>query len=314
MKKLSKEVFEQIRQWVYRYGRHLDVTRWQYHFEGGSAQAVLHALSFYQNEDGGFGHGLEYDCMNPNSLPVQFFWVAAGILREIGCDAKEHPVMQNVLRFFESFPYASETGCCYNIPSNNEYPCCPWCLYSETPRFPGDWAPEENITAAFVEFALTYSEAGSPMYQKALKIVDYRLSIMPRLKEYLAWNQSEEWQGLEPCDWLALIRAAERFGIKTPAECQALREELLGIVKAHGLPRTYENLLKSMRPGGEPTPEELDDMIDRLAEGPWHEGGLRCDDPPKKMEEMCSINYLWWPIKGAISDLQVLKQHGRLEL
>jgi len=28
MKTLPNEVYEQIRRWVYRYGRHLDVTRW----------------------------------------------------------------------------------------------------------------------------------------------------------------------------------------------------------------------------------------------------------------------------------------------
>jgi len=306
-------VYEQIRRGVYRYGRDLDVTRWRFHFENGSAEAVLEALSFYQNEDGGFGHGLEYDCMNPNSLPVQFFWGAAGILREIDCYTKEHPMMQGIIHFLENSPYVSETGCRYNIPSNNEYPCCPWCLYSEEPRFPGDWAPEETITAEFVDFALAVCEPGAALHSRALKIIDYRLSIMPRLRGYLAWNQSNEWQALEPCNWVGIIRAAERSAVRTSLECQALYDELLSIVKAHGLPHTYDNVLKNIQSGGKSQPEDLDAMIDRLADGPWREGGLRCTDPKKMMDEMCSINYLWWPIKGAISDLIALKEHGRLE-
>lgn len=40
-------------------------TLWQYHFENGSQEAVLLALSFYQNDDG-FGHALEADSWNPN--------------------------------------------------------------------------------------------------------------------------------------------------------------------------------------------------------------------------------------------------------
>jgi len=313
MKTLPRKVYEQIRRWVYRYGRHLDVTRWQYHFEGGSAEAVLEALSFYQNEDGGFGHGVEYDCMNPNSLPVQFFWGAGVILDEIGCDTKDHPMMQGMIRFFENSPYVSETGCCYNIPSNNEYPCQPWCLYSEEPRFPGDWFPEENITGNFVSFAFDYCDEGSPLREKALKIIDHRLSILPNVEQYLLWHQSREWQGLGPSEFADIIRLAERHKIRPAEECRALYAQLLSIVERAGYPETYEGLVKQIESDGKPRPEDLDAMIDRLADGPWREDGLRCDDPVEKMEEMCSINYLWWPIKGAIGDLITLKKHGRLE-
>src|SRR5215469_972620 len=40
------------------------------HFLGQPASAVVHALRGYQNEDGGFGHGLEPDKRCPASLPV----------------------------------------------------------------------------------------------------------------------------------------------------------------------------------------------------------------------------------------------------
>lgn len=47
---------------VYRNARPLDFARWQYHFENGGKEAVLRALSYYQNKDGGFGYALELDC------------------------------------------------------------------------------------------------------------------------------------------------------------------------------------------------------------------------------------------------------------
>ena len=53
--------FEKARTFVYRNARPLDLAIWQYHFENGSKEAVMHALSAYQNPDGGFGHGLEAD-------------------------------------------------------------------------------------------------------------------------------------------------------------------------------------------------------------------------------------------------------------
>ena len=80
--KLTNQDFDAIRRWMHRNARPLDLARWQYHFESGSAEAVLQSLSAYQNEDGGFGHGLEADCWNPASAPMQT-WAAACILREL---------------------------------------------------------------------------------------------------------------------------------------------------------------------------------------------------------------------------------------
>ena len=76
-------VFEKARNYVYRNARPIDLIRWRYLFEGGSADEVLAVLATYQNEDGGFGYGLEADCFNPNSSPIQT-WAATEILRQIG--------------------------------------------------------------------------------------------------------------------------------------------------------------------------------------------------------------------------------------
>lgn len=48
---------------------------------------MLNALGFYQNEDGGFGNGLEADFLNPNSSPMAT-WAATETLREIGLTDK----------------------------------------------------------------------------------------------------------------------------------------------------------------------------------------------------------------------------------
>lgn len=59
--------FQKAKKFIYRNAKPLDLARWQYHFENGSMEAVLIALSHYQNDDGGFGHALEADAWNPNS-------------------------------------------------------------------------------------------------------------------------------------------------------------------------------------------------------------------------------------------------------
>ena len=107
-------MYEKTRRFLYRNARPLDIARWQYHFENGSKEAVLTALSCYQNEDGGFGHALEEDCWNPNSSPIQT-WVATEILREIEFTDASHPVIQGILRYLASvFPYFNKTKCVYS--------------------------------------------------------------------------------------------------------------------------------------------------------------------------------------------------------
>lgn len=67
---ITPETFEKIRQFIYRHGDLLTRKRFAYHFEKGSKQAVLDVLACYQNDDGGFGNGLELDMMCPASSGI----------------------------------------------------------------------------------------------------------------------------------------------------------------------------------------------------------------------------------------------------
>jgi hypothetical protein len=58
------------RTFVYGNGRLLEQRVWVSLFEGGDPAAVVRAVVAYQNEDGGFGHGLEPDKRAPGSQPL----------------------------------------------------------------------------------------------------------------------------------------------------------------------------------------------------------------------------------------------------
>jgi len=58
MLKLSRKAFEEIRLWVHRNAREIELSLWKYHFENGSKDDVLSALAVYQNGDGGFGRAV----------------------------------------------------------------------------------------------------------------------------------------------------------------------------------------------------------------------------------------------------------------
>ncbi len=156
--------YEKARAFMYRCTRPLELALWQHRFEGGSAENVLHVLSFYQNADGGFGHALEADNWNPHSSPLTT-QTAIDILFTLDAPA-EHPIVAGVLRYLGSGKDFDEAHRQWpgSIPSNNDHPRAIWWTYE------GKEAFNYNPTAALAAFILHYADRSSALYQKGLAI------------------------------------------------------------------------------------------------------------------------------------------------
>lgn len=154
---------EQARGFLYRNARPLDLARWKYLFEGGSREDVLTALAVYQNEDGGFGHGLEPDCWNPNSAPLQT-WVATELVKEVQLKDKSHPIIQGILRYLSSGKDFNGHTWLNTIASNNDYPHAPWWNYDPAQE------PSYNPTACLIGFLLRFAERDSELFALASKL------------------------------------------------------------------------------------------------------------------------------------------------
>lgn len=152
--------FNKAKDYIYRTARPLDLVRWQYLFENGSQENVLNILKTYQNEDGGFGHGLEVDCWNPHSSPIQT-WVAAKIIKEINLQDGSHPMIQGILHYLETTDHFNGHIWLNTIPTNNDYPHASWWDYDETQE------QSYNPTAFFVGFIIKYAKQESALYQTA---------------------------------------------------------------------------------------------------------------------------------------------------
>lgn len=155
--------FEKARLFIYRNARPLDLARWQYHFENGSKEAVLNALSYYQNEDGGFGHALEADAWNPYSSPIQT-WTATEILREIKFTDTTHPIVKGILKYLESGQDFDGELWYNEIISNNDYPHAPWWGCK------ADNADSYNPTACLAGFIIRFAEKDSILYKLGCRI------------------------------------------------------------------------------------------------------------------------------------------------
>ena len=82
MKRLTRAAFQSAKNFIMDQGRTLDQRRFEFHFEAGSADAVLAELASYQNEDGGFGNSLEPDIRTSTSSAIATT-VGFQVLREI---------------------------------------------------------------------------------------------------------------------------------------------------------------------------------------------------------------------------------------
>ncbi len=159
-------VFEKARNYIYRNATPLQLAKWKLIFENGSAEDVLTALSCYQNEDGGFGHGLEADCLNPNSSPIQT-WAATEILGMMMFSDGNHPIVKGILKYLESGADFDETKMQWlnTVPTNNDYPHAVWWEYDENgSEF------KYNPTAALAGFILIFADINSSLYKKGCDI------------------------------------------------------------------------------------------------------------------------------------------------
>jgi len=160
--KLTNEAFARTRNWIYRNARPLDLARWQYHFEDGSAEKVLAALGAYQNEDGGFGHALEADSWNPNSSPIQT-WAAAEILREVNVADRKNAVIQGILSYL-NIGEGFACGVWQNaVPTNNDYPHAFWWTWNED-------GLHYNPTANLCGFIIKYADRDSDLFSKGVSL------------------------------------------------------------------------------------------------------------------------------------------------
>lgn len=158
--------FKSARRFIYRNARPIELARWQYHFENGSRENVLTALAAFQNEDGGFGHGLEADSFNPNSCPIQT-WNAITILNEIEFKDPSHPIIKGILRYLDSGADFSEKHNQWlnTVKSNDEYPHAIWWNYSDKE---GEF--HYNPSACLAGFILRFADKESALYKKAERI------------------------------------------------------------------------------------------------------------------------------------------------
>lgn len=133
----SSHAMERASAFVRTSARPLDQARFAYML-GGPDEAVHAELARFQNEDGGFGHGMEPDLQAPTST-VLATTVGLQILREVEAPA-EHPLVSNAMRYLMATYDARAERWPLIDAAASEAPHAPW------------WTYDENLENAFGQF------------------------------------------------------------------------------------------------------------------------------------------------------------------
>jgi hypothetical protein len=207
---------EQQRQRAVNYLKHgarpLEQQLYAYHFEGGSAEAVLAELAKFQNADGGFGHGLESDLRLADSSAIATT-IAFQKFREVNAPSSEAMVQHAANYLLETY---DPTGKIWQIipPNIDDAPHAPWWSYDGNPaRFLVN--PRVEILAYFYAYPDLFP-------------FDLREELTQEVLDHLA----DETDEIEMHDLLCYIRLLETPGIPPTLETRLLEKLQPAVMKA----------------------------------------------------------------------------------
>lgn len=314
MKLIDSNSYEEIRTWIYRNARPIELSLWQYFFEQGSQDAVIKALSFYQNEDGGFGNALEADNWNPNSSAYTTAY-AINILEQINFHDMSHPIMQGIVRFLESKVHFAENMWAFSIPTNDNYPHAPWWTYNEE----ANKTESIGITAALASFIIKNVEPDSDLYQTAILAIEQLIEILTTQTAFGDMGIGGYFKLLDAIqqanltlqfDYSSLLEKIKTL-INNSIEKDIAKWEIYGV-----RPSNYIDSPNSIfyQDNKEIVEQELDYLITtRPKDNVWNITWSWFDNNEKYPNEF-AISENWWKAEKAIEKLLFLRNFNRLNV
>lgn len=152
-----------VTNWMHRNARELDLNIWKTLFLNGSAKDVADSLLHYQNEDGGFGNGLDPDNWNRNSLPYACLY-AIETLALVNYFDMDHPVYKGIKRYLENRGMEQWV---FTLPSNEYYPHAAFYNYSKE----YNEVQSTGILISFSAFVLEHMP-NTPIYEIVFEHLD----------------------------------------------------------------------------------------------------------------------------------------------
>ncbi|WBW96929.1 hypothetical protein [Oceanirhabdus sp. W0125-5] len=154
MKKLSKEAFRKVSDFLMNEARELEKTLFNNIFKNGDSSQIIHALKAYINQDGGAGNAMEPDFWYPGSTPIATS-IALKILKNYDSHEESKEIIKNAISYLENSFDKKVEGWRFTKKEVNDYPRAPWWTYSEEKEEKGF---NGNPSAEIIGYLNRYSQ------------------------------------------------------------------------------------------------------------------------------------------------------------
>ena len=306
MKNLSQAAFRRAKTFIMEQGRDLDRALLAFHFEDGTADDVLTALAVYQNDDGGFGHGLEPDLRTLASSVIATT-VAFQNFRSLGVPA-DHPMVRRGIAYLLATYDESRQVWPIIPPEVEDAPHAPWWYYAESEASFGGFLINPRVE--IVGYLHDYSAEVPPdLLQTLTAAVFEHLDSLPdeiEMHDIICFVSLAETAALpgsyKDRIWAKLAKAAEHGVAREP-------EELTGyVLKPLYLASSPDSRLAAGL--ADEVAMNLDFEIEQQGEdGAWSPNFSWGDQHP----EAWKIAKREWQARMTLKNLRVLRDFGRIE-
>ena len=300
--KLSKDRFDAACQFIRKHARPLDACLFAFQFENGNEEDVLGELSKYQNDDGGFGHGIEPDFRLKVSSPmatsigIQYYDAVNG--------PSDSDMIRSAIGYLES-TYNSELGFWpATYEDVNDEPHAPWWHFRGMARPEGvEWA---NPSAELAGYMNRHSQFVSKdmleeVNHQVRLYLDEHMIIGSWLYNIMCWERAYEFFP-EP-----LRSAAKKTILNSFQSMLPLSQERLGEIKIYWLAPNKKSLLSQVDSDFVYT--LLEQEIPKQAE----DGGWWPTWQWGQYEEVWPIAEKEWAGKKTVECLTSLREFGFIE-
>ncbi|NLE43139.1 MAG: hypothetical protein GX620_00330 [Chloroflexi bacterium] len=299
--RLSREAFNRARGFIFTHAREVDMRLFEYYFERGSAEAVLNALAHYQNDDGGFGHGLEPDfrlsASSPMATSVALQYcveVEAGLQSEILKGAIDYLVAS----------YDGENGYWPFAPLEvNEEPHAPWWHASAvTPPTEPRWS---NPSAELAGYILRYADLAPRAFVAGItERIRRNLQVIDRvdgLYNMMCWQRAVP---AFPPDLVELVEARVSAGLEA---LRPISQNTLGEIRIFWLVPRPDVLCASL------IPEVVDDLLAAEIGRQAKDGGWWPTWDWGQYEDAWQVARVEWAGRKTVECLRALSLFKRIE-
>ena len=207
---MEKINLKHVSDWMRRNARELDLKIWEGLFEDGGAVSVAEALMAYQNEDGGFGHRIDPDNWNTNSIPYACLY-AIETLEMVGFYDTNHPVYQGIRKYLNT---TGPKNWIFTLPTNNDYPHASFYNYDDQYNM----VESKGMIISLSAFVIKYA-SDLPVYDEVMKDLD----------SFISKLQRDNLGDMGPSSYIKLIDTMEEKGIEG-YDYVELKKRLIAIV------------------------------------------------------------------------------------